>query len=349
MQEISYTGWDIGGAHLKIASMNQQGELQRVKQYATPLWQGVEILESALPNTLNELAGKKSQHAITMTAELVDIFPNRDQGVTALLELCDRYIKEDFFLYSEKVGLIDPTRIAAQTQDIGSANWHASGKFVASQIDSGLFIDIGSSTTDLLPFAKQELLNKGVNDFTRLRHDELVYTGVVRTPLMALAKRVPFAGDEYGVAAELFATTADVYRILGLLNEKSDIMQTADEGEKTTTASIKRLGRMIGADANMSDDVEAWHALATHFADQQMALLTDAFQRLIKIHNNLDKVIVAAGAGVFLIKQLATQFGYEVIEFNELVNCHESLNDSCNLCAPAVALAELNRRYIQTG
>ena len=34
----NYIGWDIGGAHLKVASVNQAGKVEFVEQFATPLW-----------------------------------------------------------------------------------------------------------------------------------------------------------------------------------------------------------------------------------------------------------------------------------------------------------------------
>ena len=44
-----YTGWDIGGAHLKAAWVDEQGGLAGTGQLATPLWEGLEALEEAVP------------------------------------------------------------------------------------------------------------------------------------------------------------------------------------------------------------------------------------------------------------------------------------------------------------
>ena len=348
MQQINYTGWDIGGAHLKVASVTDNGEVQKITQYATPLWEGLDRLESVLTKAIGDLPSGSAKHALTMTAELVDIFDDRAQGVLVLRDLYSRYIRDEYSIYSQKKGLIEEKVLTSDAHSIGSANWHASGALVAQKIDSGIFIDIGSSTTDILPFAHKQLLHQGNDDFSRLRVDELVYTGVVRTPLMALANHVLFSGDEYGVAAELFATTADVYRILGLLDENTDMMKPADNGDKNVEASIRRLGRMIGADADSLSSDKEWIELANYFSNKQLDLLTRSLQRVISRHPNLDKTIVAAGAGVFLIKQLAQHIGFKVIEFSDLVNCEQILKDDCNLCAPAVALAELNRIHHKT-
>jgi len=47
---------------------------------------------------------------------------------------------------------------------------------------------------------------RGFSDADRLACEELVYTGVVRTPLMALADRIPFGGQWIPAMAEHFAT-----------------------------------------------------------------------------------------------------------------------------------------------
>ena len=94
---------------------------------------------------------------------------------------------------------------------------------------------------------------------------ELVYTGLTRTPLMALTSRAPFAGRWTAVMNELFATTADVHRVLGALPEAADQHPAADGGEKSWDGSARRLARMIGAD--LADGRPAdWQALAAWFA-----------------------------------------------------------------------------------
>ena len=68
---------------------------------------------------------------------------------------------------------------------------------------------------------------------------------------------------------ELFATTADLYRILGTLPEDADQHAAADGGAKTATASARRLARMIGAD--LADGAMAdWRRLAAWLARCQL-------------------------------------------------------------------------------
>ena len=252
MNYSNYIGWDIGGAHLKIASVSNTGKINFIEQYATPLWQGLDKLSDVLPEVVKKIPKGESLHAVTMTAELVDIFENRQSGINTLTDLCKEHLTGQINLYASEQGFIIPDLADREADHIASANWHASALITASIVDSGLFVDIGSTTTDIIPFRDKKLLNSGFDDQSRMRCDELVYTGVIRTPLMALTQRVPFAGDWQTIASEYFATTADIYRILALLNDNDDLMDSADGTTKNIDNSIKRLARMVGTDASIS-------------------------------------------------------------------------------------------------
>src|SRR6202012_2059683 len=114
-----------------------------------------------------------------------------------------------------------PSGAAAHVEDIASANWHASAALAARHGD-GLFVDIGSTTTDIIPLPDGAVHVRGYTDAERLKNGELVYTGLTRSFVMALASRAPFAGRWTTLAAEYFASVADVHRILGTLDEAAD-------------------------------------------------------------------------------------------------------------------------------
>ena len=50
-----HLGWDIGGAHLKAALLNPQGQIQQVFQQACPLWKGLNELHSAFTQILQQI------------------------------------------------------------------------------------------------------------------------------------------------------------------------------------------------------------------------------------------------------------------------------------------------------
>src|SRR5690349_10857857 len=76
-------GWDIGGAHLKVAAVDG-GRLVAARQVACALWQGLDELRRAAAEALARLP-EADRHAVTMTGELVDLFPDRASGVAAIL------------------------------------------------------------------------------------------------------------------------------------------------------------------------------------------------------------------------------------------------------------------------
>ena len=183
----------------------------------------------------------------------------------------------------------------------------ASAALVAARQPSAFLIDIGSTTTDLIPVHAGRVQARGKDDASRLVAGELVYTGVVRTPIMALVRRVPFAGKWNPVMAEYFATMADVYRLLGRLPEGADQHPAADGGEKTVEASARRLARMLGRDVDVAMLAD-WQELAGWLAQVQLRRIGHTVAALWSREQLPDNApIVSAGVGRFLIPDLATR------------------------------------------
>ncbi|MBT4146506.1 MAG: H4MPT-linked C1 transfer pathway protein, partial [Gammaproteobacteria bacterium] len=204
-------GWDIGGAHLKAAWVSGDSKVRAVYQEPSPLWQGLDKLKQALTKILADLPDQRLLHVITMSGELVDLFADRAEGVVEIIALAQRVLAQQTLLvYAGRQGLISALNVGAEhIDDIASANWLASVTYVAAQLEKGLFVDIGSTTTDISLWHQHQLDVVGYTDFQRLGSDELVYTGMVRTAVMAVTQSVPFAGKEIGVMSEYFATMAD--------------------------------------------------------------------------------------------------------------------------------------------
>ena len=69
--------------------------------------------------------------------------------------------------------------------DIASANWHACAALIAGKHTSALFVDLGSTTTDIVPIVDGKVAARGYTDAQRLAAGELIYTGLVRGFVMA--------------------------------------------------------------------------------------------------------------------------------------------------------------------
>lgn len=336
-------GWDVGGAHLKGARLDRSGKVIQVVQLPCPLWQGLIHLEQAIDRGLTVL-GSAAVHAVTMTGEMVDLFPDRRTGVAQLIAtLRSRMPGAELRFYAGADGLVQAESAEAASEQVASANWRASAELVARRLAAALFVDIGSTTTDLVPVGGGRVIARGVDDTSRLIAGELVYRGIIRTPLMALAHRAPFQGEWVPLMAEWFATTADVYRLTGELPDDADLHPAADGGEKSIAGSARRLARMIGRDARQAP-FEAWRELAHWFARVQLAQIEEACDQVLgREELPRDAPFVMAGAGRALIEPVARRNGRRLIDYADLVDCEESLRGRASDCAAAVAVGWLAR------
>ncbi|GFO71924.1 hypothetical protein BJAS_P1765 [Bathymodiolus japonicus methanotrophic gill symbiont] len=339
-----FIGWDIGGAHLKAAWLNAYGEVIAVYQEPCPLWQGLNKLEKALTAILIQLPRQAVQHIITMSGELVDLFSTRAEGVVEIIALMQRVLEQQALqVYAGRKGFILAADVLAEDiDDIASANWLASVSYVARQLEQGLLVDIGSTTTDILLFQHQQPDVLGYTDFQRLASAELVYTGIVRTAVMAVSQEVHFAGQAVGVMSEYFASTADIYRLTNELNELHDQSTTADGQAKTRQASARRLARMIGCDAE-DFPVAQWRQLAHIIREQQLCRIQLACEKQLQraAPASIPRLI-GAGIGRFLVREIADKLGMEYIDFDALFTMPaQKTSMQIADCAPAVAVAYL--------
>lgn len=341
-------GWDIGGAHVKAALLSSAGEIVDIALYPCPLWQGMAMLEQAVAGVFAQFPRAGYRHAVTMTGELVDLFASRGEGVARIIQTMRALLGDaELLIYAGRRGFLSPDQVTERDYpDIASMNWLASASLVARNVEAGLFIDIGSTTSDILFCSGGQVRAQGVTDYERLVTGELVYTGIVRTPVMAVARQAVFNGQAMGLMAEFFATMADVYRVSGELNEAHDLSPAADGGDKTPVASALRLSRMTGFDFRPRD-WPLWLAFARELKAMQGQTLLNACRRQLDRVGGLSRgCVVGAGVGRFLVSEIAGSLGYPYCDFNALFHRSPDLNglDSGD-CAPAVAVARLAFRF----
>jgi len=280
-------GLDIGGANLK--AVHADGA-HRTAPFA--LWKQPEQLPAALKHILQALPPFDAL-AVTMTGELCDCFAGKHAGVNAILDAVQSVAEACPVRVWSLDGFIDIATARTRFLRVASANWHALAMCLAQEIAprAGLLIDIGSTTTDIIPLANGRAIATGATDPDRLRHGELVYTGVRRTPLCALLG--------FDVAAELFATTLDVNLMLGWIAEDARDKNTADGQPATRPAAHARLSRMLCADQEMFSIAEAV-TLAQRALDRQVAHLAAAIERVIAVMPKTPDAIILGGSGEFL-------------------------------------------------
>ena len=320
-------GWDIGGAHVKACRL-RGGLVHDVVQWPCPLWQGLQHLVQVLTAAHARWPRLgQARHAVTMTGEMADLFADRQIGVQRIAAVVAAQLGAGpaLHFYAGDAGWCGAADVAMHWQAIASANWLASARHAAltlanrpapadqptaqpaaqpASAGEGVLIDIGSTTTDLIAFRAGRVLTSARNDHQRLASGELVYQGVVRTPLCALARRLPWRGARINLINELFASSADVYRLTGELAPEHDQQPSADGCAKTLAASRQRLARMVGLDARDGSDAD-WLALAQAWRAEQVAELRGQLARVIDLHRlGPQALLISAGCGDFLAPQL---------------------------------------------
>lgn len=340
------TGWDIGGAHLKVARCDTQGNIVQVLQFPCPLWQGIEHLQQAIQAAQQQLGNQDDLAAITMTGELVDIFPDRQTGLAQILDCISKFIAEkDSYVYAGEMGWLSPQEAKQHWQNVASRNWQASAHFVAKHIENSLFVDIGSTTCDIIPIVQEQAVPSGFTDQQRQTSHELLYTGAIRTPLIALTNIAPFNGELVSLAAEVFATTGDCWCLLNQLDSTAILDNSADGKPWSNTDCARRIARLLGTDA-VEEDISRWQQLALWFAQQQVHQINNACLQVLSAHPLLttDCPIIGAGIGRFIAQQCADQLGRDYIDFSSLTSPHSDLAADH---APAVAVALLAWQHVK--
>ena len=320
-------GWDVGGAHLKAclvqAVAHEAGTRLQVRdaaEWACPLWQGLHHLREAIAAAQRrwpQCAG--AAHAATMTGEMVDLFAHREVGTLALGDALAATLQGPIHFYAAAAGWCGHAELAARWREVASANWHAGAALAARRVEHGVWVDIGSTTTDLIALAGGRVHAQGPSDAERLASGELVYHGVVRTPLCALAPRVVHRGREFNVMNEFFATSADVYRLTGELDPGHDLQPAADGAGKDPHATRQRLARMIGLDARDASEAQ-WLATAEAWRALQLTEIAGQLRRVLNAAGlPAEAPLVAAGCGDFLVARLAAESGRPCLVFADLV------------------------------
>ena len=330
-------GYDIGGAHLKVALADGRRTVA-VRQIPCPLWRGIDALDAALAEA-DALTVRADVHAATMTGELCEAFTDRLAGVAAILDRLEALRGRNVRVWMGARGLGSLGEARAHPLDVASTNFLASAVWISSCLPSALLIDMGSTTTDIIPIIDGRAAPRGLNDGDRLRTGELVYTGTTRSDVATVARRARLDGIVQRLAAGSFASMADVRRVLGTLPPDVDQHPTLDGRGKSRGESLERFARCFGRDASDATDA-AWVAAASDIARQQMNDIADAARTVMENAGlRADVTLVAAGIGAGEVALLAGQLDLPCTPFGALAAASPDCAAWATHCAPATALA----------
>ena len=332
-------GYDVGGAHLKVA-LAEDDRTVAVRQFACPLWKGLEALDAAFAEA-EPLTASADRHAVTMTGELCELFPDRRTGVAAILERLQEILPPGIRIWMGRQGFGSLGEAYADPMSAASTNFLASATLVGMKLTDALLIDMGSTTTDIIAIAGGKPAPHGVTDGERLETGELVYTGLTRADASIVAQRATFRGRAQRLAAGGFANMADVRRILGTLPPDIDQHTTLDGRGTSVPESIARFARCFGRDA-ADAAAEDWRACARQVADRQIAEVHAAVGEVLSTSAlPAGAPIVVAGIGAVEIMALVTSLGHASVRFGTLAPATPDCEEWATYCAPAVAVALL--------
>ena len=274
---VRVLGIDIGGANIKAATSDGDCATIPFAMWLTP----DELADSLV--ALAERLGSVSAWAVTMTGEMADAYYDRAVGVRRIAGqtrmAADRAMVSDIAFYGVDGRFRELDEVLEFPDPCASANWHALAHWLAGQIDSpALLIDVGSTTTDIIPIRPGMVATESRTDFDRLLAGELVYLGGGRTPVCSLIDTAPYRGHRVPVMREVFATTDDCALVLGWTAEDPADRMTSDSMPRTEAAAVNRLARMIGLD-HRGLDVDDARGIAREVMDAAAVKISDSIGR----------------------------------------------------------------------
>ncbi|MCE9630974.1 MAG: hypothetical protein K8S94_09735 [Planctomycetia bacterium] len=328
---------DVGGANLKAADGRGWTHSEPFAMWRE--WQ-------RLPDALTQIIGAASPRRVvaTMTGEIADCFVSRAAGVNhivsaivAAAEACDCG-EPGIYLTSGRI--VPPSEAGARPLEAAASNWHALARLAAAHVtqDCGVLIDIGSTTTDVVPLLDRRPAPLARDDPGRMLSGELVYTGIERTPLPALVRSLPHGRLRRPVASERFADSRDVWLLLGELTESGKPCDTADGGPLTVDAARIRIARSMlvePAELTVGDAVCA----ARWCAEVQSRAIARAIDRVARTRGWRPREIVISGHGERLARMALARLGWTV----DTLSLPTTLGAAVSRSAPAHALALIAR------
>lgn len=324
-----WIGLDIGGANLKVADGRGRAASEPFE-----LWRRTSDLAGALSGLIGRFdRDGTASIAATMTGELADCFVNKAAGVRALVEATvGAAARREVRFATVDDRWLAPEDAASRPEAVAAANWRVAARYLAGvDREAELWVDVGSTTTDVIRLESGRVAAHGSTDVDRLQRRELLYTGVRRTPVCAVVDALPYRGGVCPVAAEWFATTYDAWIMLGDVPEgvRGD---TADGRPATRSFATARLGRCLCCDDQEFDERDGL-AAAQAVADAQVRHIGEA----VRANSPHASRALVSGEGDFLARRAVLR----ALPDCTIASVAQATNELISVCLPAHAAAAL--------
>jgi len=339
---VHVLGYDVGGANTKAALVCVEKDKLLTVEVAVeyfPIWKKSEKLAEVLLKLKQQLgANNLDGIGLTMTAELSDAYPTKREGVNDILNCFSKAFPcTPVFIINTSAELVTLEVAKQQPLAVAAANWAATGWLVAKKIKNCVVVDVGSTSTSIIPIVKSNVVALGKTDLDKLICGELVYTGSLRTNVAAIVHSIPIRNVVAGVASELFALSGDVNLVLGNITKEDYSCETTDGRGKTMPEALARLARVVCADTEMLNRQEIIK-MAEYTSDIQIQQVAESLSKVYSYTKSLalGKVpIVITGLGKNFIARKAA----EKLCVAEILDLGTMVADQVVLATPAFGVA----------
>ena len=326
--------FDIGGANLKAADGRGW-----VATEPFELWRRWQELPAALGSIV---AARRPQRIVaTMTGEIADCYPSRRAGVTHIvgaIEAAARAVEPavPLSIYLVDGSLVSTPEALSRPLEAAASNWHAVARLAAhhAKTPRAFLIDIGSTTTDIIPLVDGAPQPLARDDAGRMATRELVYTGVERTPVAAIVRRLRWQNEKRPVVGELYAQSRDIWLLLGGLPANPLSTDTADGGPFTADAARMRLARMLLIDPPEFSYLDAV-AAARQVARLQARQVARGLRAVRRAYGWRPTSLVLSGHGECLAQAALERLSWKL----PVVELRHLLGPAISRAAPAHSLA----------
>jgi hypothetical protein len=308
---VPVIGWDIGGVNTKAARVSSDATLS-ARNEPFEIQHAPDTIAARLAAIASQLGGEPADaHAVTMTAELSQYFRTKRDGVAYVLDAVARaFPNARIFVFAVDGRFLSVDAARESPLLVAASNWAATAALVAPLVPDSILIDVGTTTTDIIPIVTGRVASLGRTDPERLLSGELLYVGAVRTAVEAIVHHVPLHDGQAGVSAESFALSGDVHVWRGDLAPSGYTAPTPDGRPATRDFAGERLARVVCADREMLDDSDI-DRIAAHVADAMVARITASIARVRHRHPQLSTAVIA-GHGAFLARGAARRAGLHI-------------------------------------
>jgi probable H4MPT-linked C1 transfer pathway protein len=340
---VSVIGWDIGGANTKAAFMRtKDGSVEELKTAIEyfPVWKDPNKLANVLLTLKERLSGttKLDCMGLTMTAELSDAYQTKREGVNHILTCATQaFTGVPIFVLDVDATLKPIESAKSEPLLVAAANWAATGWLVSQLIKTCVIIDVGSTSTSIIPVVDGRIVAAGKTDLEKLMNGELVYTGSLRTNVAATVRSIPLRNGAAQVSSELFAQSGDVHLVLGNITEEEYTTETADGRGKTRREAMARLARVVCADIEMLTEQEIVQ-IARYVHNRQVEQVAEGLSQVYSRTKTLttEKIpLVITGIGKDFIAKTAAQ----KVRVDKIIDLGKLIHNGVVMASPAVGVA----------